>query len=355
LGRFPLTQVPQLAAAASAVPEGPGWLSELKLDGYRLLVWVDHGRVRLVTRSGHDWTERMPALAKRFQALQVKTAVIDGELVALRTDGAPSFHDLQNSLTHGRDGILYFYSFDILHLNGWDLRDCKLIDRKRVLEGAHKWGGYLRFTEHVDGDPADLLAEARRLNLEGIVAKRADAAYRPGRRPSWLKIKAIGREDCVVLGWMPPGGSRQGIGSLVLGFYDPLGRLHYAGSVGTGFSDRELLDYALLCEALSSTPPASLVVAGDQLDRTIRWIRPELVVEVSFTAWSGEGRVRHPVYLGLREDKVATEVVMEVPDTTAERRAVTPVASTSERSVGSSRWKGAVPPQRKRAILGEAP
>jgi bifunctional non-homologous end joining protein LigD len=169
-----------------------------------------------------------------------------------------------------------------------------------------------------------------------------------------LKIKAIGREDFVVLGWMPPGGSRQGIGSLVLGFYDPLGRMHYVGSVGTGFSDRELLDYSLLCEALSSTPPASLVVAGDQLDRSIRWIRSELIVEVSFTARSGEGRVRHPVYLGLREDKVAPEVVMEVPDPTAERRAVTPVASTSERSVGSSRWKGAVPPQRKRAILGEA-
>jgi bifunctional non-homologous end joining protein LigD len=354
LGRLPLTQTPQLATAVSAVPEGPGWISELKLDGYRLLVCVDHGRVRLVTRNGHDWTQCMPALAARFQGLEVETALIDGELVALRTDGTPSFHDLQNSLTHGRDGTLYFYSFDILHLNGWDLRDCKLIDRKRALEGAHNWGGYLRFTEHVEGDPAALLAEARRLNLEGIIAKRADAAYRGGRRSSWLKIKALGREDFVVLGWTPPGGFRQGIGSLALGFYDPTGRLHYAGLVGTGFSDRELLDYAVLCEALSSTPPALLVVAGDKPDRTIRWTRPELIVEVSFTAWSGEGRVRHPVYLGLREDKVAAEVVMDVPDPTAEWRVVAPVGSSSKRSAGSSRWKGTIPSQRKRTGLGEA-
>jgi bifunctional non-homologous end joining protein LigD len=352
MGRLPLTQTPQLATAASAVPEGAGWLSELKFDGYRLLVSVDHGRVRLVTRNGHAWTERMPALAARFRALQVETALIDGELVAIRTDGTPSFHDLQGSLTKGRDSTLYFYAFDILHLNGWDLRDCKLIDRKRLLEGVHNWGGHLRFTEHVDGNPAGLLAEARRLKLEGIIVKRTDAAYRPGRRQDWVKIK--GREDFVVLGWMPPGGSRRGIGSLALGFNDPTGRLHYAGTVGTGFSDRELLDYAILCEALSSTPPASLVVAGDKPDRTIRWIRPELVVEVSFTAWSGEGRVRHPVYLGLREEKVAAEVVMDVPDPTAERREVAPVVSLSERSAGASRWKGAFRPQRKRAILGEA-
>jgi bifunctional non-homologous end joining protein LigD len=351
---LPTSQEPQLATAAKAVPDGSGWLSELKLDGYRLLVWIDSGRVRLVTRNGRDWTDRMPALAERFKGLKVDTALIDGELVALRPDGTPSFHDLQNSLTNGRDRSLYFYAFDILHLNGWDLRNCDLIDRKCVLEGVHKWAGYLRYTEHVDCDPALLLAEARRLKLEGIIVKRADAAYRGGRRPSWLKIKASGREDFIVLGWTPPGGSRRGIGGLALGFYDPVGRLHYAGVVGTGFSDRELLDYAVLGEAMASTPPTTLLAAGDQPDRAIRWIRPELIIEVSFTAWSGEGRVRHPVYLGLREDKIAAEVVMEVPDPTAERRAVTPVGPAGDRSLGASRWKGAVPPRHKRFRLGEA-
>src|ERR1700712_3438095 len=251
-GSLPASQEPQLATVAAMVPEGPGWISELKLDGYRLLVWIDQGRVRLVTRNGRDWTDRMPALAERFKALKVDAAIIDGELVALRPDGMPSFHDLQNSLTNGRDRGLYFYAFDLLHLNGWDLRKCELIGRKRVLEGVHRWGGYLRFTEHVDCDPALLLAEARRLQLEGIIVKRADATYRAGRRPSWLKIKASGREDFIVLGWTPPGGSRRGIGGLALGFYDQIGQLHYAGVVGTGFSDRELLDYSVIGEAMAS-------------------------------------------------------------------------------------------------------
>jgi bifunctional non-homologous end joining protein LigD len=353
-GSLPTSQDPQLATATKVVPDGAGWISELKLDGYRLLVLINRGKVRLVTRSGRDWTDRMPALAERFKALKVDAALMDGELVALRQDGTPSFHDLQNALTNGRDRSLYFYGFDILHLNGWDLRNCDLIDRKRVLEGIPKWAGYLRYTEHVDCDPALLLAEARRLKLEGIIVKRADAAYRGGRRPSWLKIKAAGREDFVVLGWTPPGGSRRGIGGLALGFYDPIGQLHYAGVVGTGFSDRELLDYAVIGEATASEPPATLLAAGDRSDRAIRWMRPELVIEVSFTAWSGEGRVRHPVYLGLREDKIAAEVVMEVPDPAAERRVVRPIGPVGKRSLEASRWKGAVPPRHKRFSLGEA-
>jgi len=156
-----------------------------------------------------------------------------------------------------------------------------------------------------------------------------------------------------VLGWTPPGGSRRGIGGLALGFYDPAGKLHYAGVVGTGFSDRALIDYAILGEAMASKPPVMLLAAGERPDRVIRWIRPEIVVEVGFTAWSGEGRVRHPVYLGLREDKSAAEVIMELPDPEAERRAVASVGPVGEKAPSAARWKGAVPPRHKRFSMGE--
>jgi bifunctional non-homologous end joining protein LigD len=318
-GTLPAAQAPQLATFTENPPAGDEWLSELKLDGYRLLVWIERGTVRLVTRNGHDWTARMPLLASRFTAPQVATALIDGELVALRKDGSSHFGDLQAALSAGADRGLFFYAFDLLHLNGWDLRPCALIERKRLLEAAHSWGGFLRYTDHMTGYAADLRREACRLHLEGIVCKRADAPYRPGRTKTWLKVKCLIREEFVVLGWSPPGGSRKGIGSLALGFHDADGRLHYVGSVGTGFSDADLLALHARLLAMPSERPASLLLAGDPPDRQIRWVAPELVAEVSFTAWSGDGRMRHPVFLGLREDKSPPEVVMQVPDPDATR------------------------------------
>ena len=346
-GDLPAKLAPQLATNAEEPPPGDDWISEIKLDGYRLLVWIDHGRVRLVTRNGHDWTQRMPRLASRFAALGADTALLDGEMVALRPDGTSHFHDLQAALSAGADDRLFFYAFDLLHLDGWDLRACTLRDRKRLLEALPGWDNAIRYAAHIDGNATGLHREAGRLGLEGIIAKRADAPYRSGRSVAWLKIKCLGREDLVVLGWTPPGGSRRGIGALVVGFYDPAGNLHYAGQVGTGFSDKELLALRAQLEAMPSAPPASLLVAGDAPDRSIRWVSPSLVAEVSFTAWSGEGRVRHPVYLGLREDKAASEVVLAVPDPEALRRAVKPTASASSGVSGRSRWKGAVPPLRQ--------
>jgi bifunctional non-homologous end joining protein LigD len=348
-GALPAAQAPQLATVADEPPAGAEWLSELKLDGYRLLVWIDQGRVRLVTRNGHDWTPRMPRLAARFATLGVKTALLDGELVALRQDGTPHFHDLQVALSAGKDERLFYYAFDLIHLDGWDLRACVLRNRKRLLEALSGWGEHLRYAAHVDGDATGLHQEASRLKLEGIICKRADAPYRAGRSASWLKIKCLGREEFVVLGWTPPGGSRRGIGGLALGFYDPGGNLHFAGVVGTGFSHQDLLDFREHFDALPAAQPASLLVAGEAPDRAIRWLEPALVAEVSFTAWSGEGRVRHPVFLGLREDKPARQVVMAVPDTEAPRRAIKTRAPTSV-GPSRSRWNGAVPPLRRTTV-----
>ncbi len=258
-GKLPQRQAPQLAAQAEEPPKGDGWVSEIKFDGYRLLCWIDHGKVRLVTRNGLDWTDRLPAVAREVGRLDVDAALVDGELVALDKDGVSSFPALQAALSAGKDATLNLYLFDLLHLDGWDLRPSRLIDRKRVLTGLSDWHGMLRYSDHHEGDAAGMRREACRIGLEGIVCKQSDAPYRAGRGHGWVKVKCLGREEFIVLGWTPPGGSRTGLGSLHLGYYDPQGRLHYAGGVGSGFSEQEL---ARLTKRLADLAIRSAKIAG---------------------------------------------------------------------------------------------
>jgi len=322
--KLPQTQPPQLAALVDDAPETGDWLNEIKFDGYRLLCWIDHGQARLVTRNGNDWTARLPAVAKAVAALDVDTALLDGELVALDKDGISSFHTLQDALSAGKDNTLFLYAFDLLHLDGWDLRPCALVDRKRLLHGLDAWRGMLRYSDHQAGEAAALLRHACEMKLEGIICKQANAPYQPGRGHGWLKVKCRGREEFVVLGWTPPQGSRSGLGALHLGYYDAQHRLHYAGGVGTGFSETELAALRRRLDTLADDPAPGLLVAGDVLDKTINWVRPELVVEVEYATWSGSGRVRQAVFLGLREDKAAAEVVREVANPEAERSPLNP-------------------------------
>ncbi len=323
--RLPRTQNPQLASVSEQAPAGDDRISEIKFDGYRLLAWVEHGEARLMTRNGLDWTDRLPAVAREVARLKVEVALLDGELVALEENGASSFPMLQAALSAGHDNTLHFYAFDLLHLNGWDLRQCPLVERKRVLHGVDGWRGMLRYSDHQRGNAPAMWREACRINLEGIVCKQANAPYQPGRGRAWLKVKCLGREEFVVLGWTPPRGSRTGLGSLHLGYYDNKGGLHYAGGVGTGFSDDELSRLAERLGRLASEPPQGLLVGGDEpLDSAIRWVRPELVVEVRYASWSGSGRVRQSVYMGRREDKQASEVVREPADAKSPRQRITP-------------------------------
>jgi bifunctional non-homologous end joining protein LigD len=322
--KLPQRQAPQLASLSEEPPNGEGWVSEIKFDGYRLLCWIDHGKVRLVTRNGLDWTDRFPTVARELGRLDVDAALVDGELVALDNDGSSSFPALQAALSAGKDDRLNLYLFDLLHLDGWDLRSCRLVDRKRVLTGLADWRGVLRYSDHHEGDAAGMRREACRMGLEGIVCKQADSPYRAGRGRGWVKVKCLGREEFIVLGWTPPGGSRTGLGSLHLGYYDPQGRLHYAGGVGSGFSEGELARLSERLAGVAADTPKSLFVAGDPVPNNMHWVRPELVAEVQFASWSGSGRVRHAVYLGLREDKSASEVVREPADPKAERKMVSP-------------------------------
>jgi bifunctional non-homologous end joining protein LigD len=312
-GPMPERQQPQLAQLIDEVPLGKDWLSEVKFDGYRLLAFCQHGTVRLVTRNGHDWTRRLPRLANTVAALGLRDALLDGELVALDGESRSNFSMLQDALSQGRDDTLFLYLFDLLHLDGWDLRGCRLVDRKAALQKLAEWRGAVRYSDHMVGQAAALHGEACARQMEGIVCKQLDAPYRAGRSAAWVKVKCQGREEFVVLGWTPPKGSRAGLGSLHLGYYDPDGALHYAGAVGSGLSDRVLTDLRARLEGLAASRPEHLHWQGEKPDRAIAWVRPEVVAEVQFLSWTADGRVRHATFLGLREDKPAAEVVRPPP------------------------------------------
>ena len=315
---------------AEKPPDGDEWVSEIKFDGYRLMAWKHDKQVRLVTRNGHDWTSKLPDLARAIGRLKQRELLLDGELVALQGDGLSSFAALQSALQKNGDRRgLFFYLFDLLHLDGWDLRPCRLLDRKEVLRGLSEWRGSLRYSDHLEGEASRVRRQACAMGLEGIICKLADAPYRSARTRDWLKVKCQGRDEFVVLGWTPPDGTRRGLGSLHLGFYDDKGRLHFVGGVGTGFTDAELGTLSRRLAKLASPPPDALMLAGDPPDPAVRWVRPELVAEVQFAGWSGAGRLRQASYLGLRLDKDGEDVVRAVPDPGAKRQAWTPGARAS--------------------------
>jgi bifunctional non-homologous end joining protein LigD len=344
--KLPALQSPQLCAIAEDPPAGDEWINEIKFDGYRLIAWLDRGKVRLVTRNAKDWTARLPAVARAVATLRAETALVDGELIALDADGVSSFPELQTALSAGKDATLFFYVFDLLHLNGWDLRPCRLADRKAVLRDLNDWHGMLRYSDHHIGNAAAMRHEACRMKLEGIICKQPDAPYQAGRGRGWLKVKCQGREEFIVLGWTPPRGNRTALGSLHLGYYDHDHCLHYAGGVGTGFSDDELGTLRQKLDDLASNPPHDLVIAGDPLDKSIHWVKPRLVAETQYTSWSGAGRVRQAVYLGRREDKSADEVVRDIADPNAKRHTVHPDPPAGD---APPRPKLAVPLKRRAA------
>jgi bifunctional non-homologous end joining protein LigD len=271
-----------------------------------------------------DWTSRLPSLAYAIAQLKVDSAILDGELVALEANGASSFADLQRALSESNESRLFYYAFDLLYLNGWDLRPCTLLDRKNLLAALSNWKGMLHYSDHLVGETINLYRQACATGLEGIVCKRPNAPYRSGRSSTWLKVKCRNREEFVVLGWTPPQGHRSGLGSLHVGYGGSNGDLHYAGGVGTGFNARELSVLRAQLDRIPATASPRVLYAGDPIDRTVRWVRPQLVVEVEYAGWSGGGRLRHSVFLGIREDKKAAEVVREIADPGAARTRVKP-------------------------------
>ncbi len=319
-GPLPQSQAPMLASNADAPPVGGEWLSEIKFDGYRLIVRKQGDAVTLLTRNGLDWTHRLSTVAAAVAALPADTLLADGELVALRHDGLSSFPDLQAALAESRDDTLHLYLFDVLYRDGWDLRGLPLSVRKTVLVELVPAQDLIRVSDHLEGITDQVRKTACSMGLEGIICKRADAAYRAGRSRDWLKVKCQGREEFAVVGWTPPQGSRSGLGSLQLGFYDEQGALHFVGGCGSGFSDATLRDLSGRLAKLAAEPPSRMKLTEEKPPAGTHWVRPELVAEVQYTGWSGAGRLRHAVFLGLREDKAARDVVRDVPNPEAVRR-----------------------------------
>jgi bifunctional non-homologous end joining protein LigD len=308
---------PQLASLVGEAPAGADWIHEIKFDGYRVVARLEGGEARLFTRNGHDWTERFGEIAADLARLPVRAALIDGEVVAIDAEGRSSFRALQEALSGGATAALRYQAFDLLHLNGHDLRGVAQIERKRtlaaVLAGAETGGG-VRYTDHVAGKGPAFFARACEMGLEGIISKRADAPYRGGRGTRWRKVKCERRDAFVVGGYTAPKGSRAGFGALLLGAFAGAS-LAYAGRVGTGFDDRRLRRlHAALRQIERPTPPFA-EVPRDVRDAT--WVEPEVVVEVAFTERTRDGRLRHPTFRGLREDKSASEVSWPPADAAA--------------------------------------
>ncbi len=304
---------PQLATLVDRAPRGEEWIHEIKYDGYRVLCEVRDGEARLITRRGNDWSDKLAPVAREAAALPVGEALLDGEVVVLEPDGKTSFQALQNTLSGSRKDDLVYFAFNLLYLDGWDLRRAPLVARKEALAellGSRQKA--IRLGDHVAGGGEEFYRHACQFGLEGIVSKRANLAYHSGRSKDWVKVKCLERQELVVVGFTNPEKSRAGFGALLLGVYEGKD-LVYAGKVGTGFDERMLRELRARLDKLEIDEPAFENAPRGAEARRSHWVRPELVAEVAFAEWTHEDILRHSTFQGLRADKNPREVVRERP------------------------------------------
>lgn len=324
---------PQLATLVTAPPEGDDWIHEIKYDGYRLLGRVAAGDARLITRNGHDWSSRFPTIQKALRDLPIKAAWLDGELVSLTPDGRSSFAALQGALSESDDTGLVYVLFDLLWLDGKSLVRLPLHERKSHLAALLKQSGgtpSLRYSDSVEGNGPSFYDQACEHGLEGIICKRREAPYRVGRGRDWLKVKCTQQQEFVIGGFTESDASTRPFGALLLGLYEG-DTLKYAGRVGTGFDASTSENVFRKLHALQSKDCPYASCPASARGETLRWVRPQLVAQVQFSNRTADGLLRHPSFLGLREDKAATTVVPEQPTPIKE---VT--KSESRRDIGAS-------------------
>jgi bifunctional non-homologous end joining protein LigD len=328
--RFPGFIAPQLAEQATAAPDEGDWIHEVKLDGYRIQVHVRSGKkngktmrtVTLFTRKGLDWTHRMPDIAQAAAALPVTEAIFDGEAVVLDENGVSSFAEMQAALQEGKDRFITYFAFDLLHLDGHNLRGLPLLERKEILSGilqGDRSGSPIRLSEHLEAKGSAVFAKACALGAEGIVSKLKSGSYAEGRSGGWRKVKCTLEQEFVILGFTAPSKGGHGIGALLLGYYEG-GQLRYAGRVGTGFSQKTSGDLRTRLNRMVEKQ-SSLSEIPPDARRGVFWVKPELVAQVSFATWTNDDLVRQASFQSLREDKPAFDVEREsaVPMTTSRR------------------------------------
>src|SRR6266702_5210553 len=304
---------PMLAVLTHQRFSDPGWIFERKLDGERCLAFRRGGRLRLLSRTRQLLNDTYPELVGALGP-QVSDFIVDGEIVAFE-GGRTSFERLQRRIQIRDPGAslssgvrVFYYLFDVLHLDGYDTTALQQRDRKALLRNALSYGDPLRFLPHRNTEGEALYQDACRRGWEGLIAKRADAPYRHARSDDWLKLKCVNEQEFVIGGWTDPTGTRVALGALLIGYYDR-GALRYAGKVGTGYSQAVLRDLRSRLDRLARAEPP---FEHDGLPRSrVHWVRPELVAQIGFTEVTRDGKLRHPRFLGLRDDKHPREVVLE--------------------------------------------
>jgi len=313
-------QLPRLVTTPP--PEDGRWVHEMKFDGYRMQAHLKNGICSFYTRNALDWSNSFPHLLRGMEQLDVKSAIFDGEIVALDEEGKSHFQRLQNSLKSKMDKGLMYYIFDIMYLDGKDLRSLPLTERKSILKKVlSRSPKNIVMSEHFETNASDFFAVSCEHQLEGIISKQADAPYSSGRNDYWVKTKCTARQEFVIGGWTNPQGGRAGIGALLLGVYEG-GKLRYAGRVGTGFDHETLMLIKKILKPLEIKETPFEVNSPKGKNADTHWVAPDRVCEVSFSQWTSEGILRHPVFVGLREDKPARDINMEKPKSTKKVREI---------------------------------
>lgn len=312
---------PSLATLRTETPDGPGWLYEIKFDGYRVQGRLDHGRVRLLTRKGLDWTNKFPNVAAAVAKLPAQTALIDGEIVVQDERGVSNFAMLQAALKAGSRDLFLYCVFDLLFLDGRDLRALPLGQRKAQLAhllGKQRGDAVLRYSDALKEHGAQVLEHACRLGLEGIVSKREDAPYASGRSENFIKTKCSKAQELVVGGFSLSSALPESVGALAVGYYRA-GELIYAGRIGTGYTHDVARELWRRLRALEIASPAfDHIPRAEARRRDVHWVKPDMVIEAELRGWTSDGLVRQAAFKGVREDKRAKEVVREVPASGAE-------------------------------------
>ncbi|MNC09671.1 putative ATP-dependent DNA ligase YkoU [compost metagenome] len=337
--RLPDLLKPELATLVDRVPDG-SWSYEIKFDGYRIMARIDHGDVRLITRNGHDWTHKLPEQVQALVALGLESAWLDGEMVVADDQGVPDFQALQNAFEAQRSDGIFYYLFDLPYLNGVDLREVPVEERRAALATVLKTNDQplLRFSESFGEEPHALLDSACRMRMEGLIGKRLGSPYVSRRSSDWIKLKCQHRQEFVVVGFTEPKGSRHAFGALLLGLHDrDSGELRYAGKVGTGFNEATLRSLHEQLKPLQVKKPPVVNPPDGAEARDVHWLKPKLLAQVAFAEMTRDGSVRHAVFHGLRNDKPAHDIT--------EERANTVKTSTAKKTAATQKKPDPAPSQ----------